>query len=153
MTDQQKFSEFGTAFGKCVAQSGEVFHPATGFTEDLEQHINLMRERERAFCRRVGAIEDIVTVPAEVVDGWKERIIALQGEVMAHGLSLEAVISNSGPCPDPAILYGNPLAVTDTQKMIERLARAARDPSKVVRVDIRVHSGTRTVVEVEVVTP
>lgn len=118
-----------------------------------EQHINLMRGRERAFCRRVGAIEDTVTVPAEVVDGWKERIIALQGEVMAHGLSLEAVISNSGLGPDPAILYGKPLAVTDTQKMIERLARAARDPSKVVRVDVRVYSGTRTVVEVEVVTP
>lgn len=53
------------------------------------------------------ACQSIVTVPAAVVEDWKERITLLQREVSSQGLNLTAVISH--PDRKPAELYGRPL--------------------------------------------
>lgn len=134
MTDQQELKGvFRTPFGECVPESGEVYHPATSATGD--------------------------PIPHEQVKEWWDRINEIRREINAAGLCFEAVIYNPPIAPfcggqrEPATLYGKPLAVTATQQMIDKLAEVARDPATIVRHEVRVMSRTRTVVEVEVVTP
>lgn len=138
MTDQQEFRGLG-----------EPMSPPGGPTmAEVRKHY----EEQRQFF---AATSHPLPVPIEQLVEWRERINEIRREVNAHGLHFEAVISHRDPASqtDPAILYGKPLAWSDNQKMIEALARAARDPAKIVRVEARVMSSTRTVVEVEVITP
>ncbi|MGL5215858.1 MAG: hypothetical protein ACRC8R_12080 [Aeromonas hydrophila] len=94
-----------------LRQWGELVTTPSGPTMGQLREAFVANEREHQeiqFAKHWNAAcQSIVTVPAAVVEDWKERITLLQREVASQGLNMTAVISH--PDRKPAELYGRPL--------------------------------------------